>query len=153
MDGPHLTVPTGCHCHRGTTRVAPWSYPQNAKAFPTRRGCPWTHFTSRLWLQLQVVRPGPSPARRAAPRPRPRTNWCGGVTRGGVGSGTADAPTWHVAFAARTGPGPVSDGATEGNVFSLAAGLRHSICCFPTAPLTSLVLFQKFPELTRPFCI
>lgn len=167
MDGPRFYSFHGMPSPPRHHRSGPWSYPQNAKAFPARRVLALAPGQISRAEAEQVVRPGPRarPARdhdstsTSTYQPTGVAAWR--VTRGGVGSGTAAAlrrrGTWPPPSALRPPPrGPVaSDAATEGKMYStyhlLLDCLRHSVCCFPTAQITSLVLFQKFPELTRLF--
>lgn len=146
----YFTVPTGWHCHSGTTGVAPGLI-LLPKSFPNKK---------RVLAPAQKSRAGgpAGPSVRAAPRPRPRprTNCCGRFSRGDVGSGLPVRPTWHVASVARTSVGWRHMEGKRLNLLRLQDYWAIPICCFffPTAQVTILVLlplFQKFLELTRLF--
>jgi hypothetical protein len=136
-----LHVPTGCIATAAPPEYpAPGLVPKTPKLSHSQQeesSCPWTKFTSR-WS-------GRGPRARRAPPTSTSTStyqlvWR--VTRGGVGSGTTTKPTWHVASRReeRTSLGWHHGGQMSNVCLPFeAAGLRHSICCFPTVRLTSLV--------------
>lgn len=145
MDGHllYLTVPTGRQCHRGTTIVAPGLIPKTPKLsqHEKRFGCPWTKFTSK------AGRGGPGPPVQHVPT---------GVAGHARGRGFRYGRRADVArgLPPRGEDGPASASAPRRPTEDKRSSLRGCWDCaipfaaFQQLKLTSLVLFQKFLELT-----